>query len=355
MNYIEKFQSFTESLGISEPIEFYKTPLAHTAVKEIYKHLDRERSDRDLEEKSISVRIGITKIKAMIPKDQSEDYWKFPLSEITIIINFHKEEDPWKLVDKDGFKVPFMLGAFASPFAVGNERDASRLTKFEGGETGISANFSLEVYYSPGFKKLNINSYFFTNTSFFKKIESTIGHELNHLYEYYNRKIGKFPPMDAALSVTALEENFYGVPIEVYDFWQNNFTEWVYRVEPQEIRASIQEMKSYTDRLTFDKFMKTKNWKDAKKLENWKSEDFIKDFKKVLRSKRLNNSIIDDMKSAYIKKYEEHTIANKEYPFIDPNFLYKLSIVDFFKFFEKRITTGGKKLVRSYCRLYALK
>ena len=64
---------------------------------------------------------------------------------------------------------------------------------------------------------------------------------------------------------------------------------------------------------------------------------------------------LNKMKDMFCDEYIKLSKEWKEDPSLNPEKLKRMSVNSFFEFFQKRFGESGTKLIRNYCRLYALK
>lgn len=351
--HISKFTSFqlNEALGVATATTYYTNRLTYVVFDEFYKVIDQMRLEKiSSGEISKDIRLGYSDINRLVPKSERDNlYTNFPLSEINITLGVIKKEKK----DLDGI----MVGGSASSFAKGREKYATRIKPSlrQNLDHTISIHFSIEIIYSDSYKKANMNFSMFDSTYLFKKIESVISHELNHLYEFYMRRLSRSSNINLGITHAILKDNIYNVTENIYNFWYNNFAMLVYCSEPHEINAQTQEAKIWTDKTSFEKFRNNKIWTDAKKMQSWSSKEFLSELGEKFNTDRVELSNMDKMRIIFIKEYSDFTKDWKENPAIGPEKLKKMSNDEFYSFFEKVINKAGSKLVRNFCRLYALK
>lgn len=352
----ENFKINEEILGIAHATTFYTKRLTYLILEEIYKHVDEARPlGRDVENvKKVDIILNYKEIKNLITSE--EFYDDFPVSEIILTLKVEKAKQ--ENVMSNGIPKPYMVGGSASPFAKGREKYATRIVEPIKTLTdhSLSVHFNIDFIWSPIFRKVPFTFPLFENTKLFKKIESVINHELNHLFEQYKRKLGGSSGIQTALTWASIGENTYGVTKEVFDFWQNEFTEKIYNSEPHEVRAQIQEAKTWVDRMSFQRFKKECYlYEVAREMRDFNVSKFLKDFSRVIVENKLPETTVDHMRTQFIQDYKQLSIDNKEIPTIDPWKLEKYSSEKFFHIFEKKIKEAGENLIRRYARLYALK
>ncbi len=353
MKYLKTYNNFklNEALGLAEPITFYLNRLTYLSIKQFYEYVE---SVKDIKKDDAQFKITLDNnyINSMLPKrrtDITNEYLNFPLSEIVIYYNFYKE-----LSEDMGTTKNFKVGGAAYSFAKGNEKTATRFKPPTKSDLDHSLSIQLEIniYYGPYFKMFNINSPLFEKSKLFKKVESVIAHELNHLYEYYNRKLNHAKPVEIGLSLASINPISPNIPNEIFNFWEKNFSYYIYASEEHEINAQTQEAQSFISKISFDNFKRNKLWKDAKIMSEWKYKTFINDFNKEF----LNDEIsIEEMKKFFIQSYKNEIKEFKENPALTPEKLERMTIEQFFIYFEKKINNGGNKLIRNFYRLFSLK
>lgn len=356
MRKIKYFENFRidEALGIAIPTQFYVNRLTYIVLEEFYNYVDSTRySGEESETLSYEVVVTYSDLKSMIPSggDSLEQYAKFPLSEIIIDLSLYKQS----VEEMDG--ADFKVGGYASPFAKGRE---NRATRFKNPmkqltDHSLSVHLGLSFYYSKYFRKINFSHPHFENTNLFKKVESVISHELNHLYEFYNRKLNRAPSIKVAPTMAALSDNIYDVPKSIYDKWSEDFSGLVYNSEWHEINAQTQEALSYVKRLPLERFKRTRLWKEAEKMKNWSYKEFLNELKDEIKDEGMDDTTIDRMKEYFCIEMQNWTTQLNEMPEYDPWKLFNKPTDKFFEFFEKKIKKAGETLQRNFLRLYATK
>jgi hypothetical protein len=300
MKKLKHFSQFkiNEGMGLAIPTQFYVNKLTYIVLEEFYNYIDSTRySGEESENLSYEVVISYNELKSMIPSgtDSLEQYSKFPISEIIIDLELYKQT----VEEMDGSD--YKVGGYASPFARGRE---SRATRFKNPvkqltEHSISVHLGISLYYSKFFRKISFTHPHFENTKLFKKIESVISHELNHLYEFYNRKLNRAPPIKVAPTMAAFSDNIYDVPKSIYDKWNDGFTYFIYNSEKHEINAQTQEAYSYIRRLSLDRFKRTRLWKESERMKNWNYKEFLEELKDEIEDEGMDLSTIDRMKEYF--------------------------------------------------------
>jgi recombinational DNA repair ATPase RecF len=355
MTQINRFseQKINEALGIAEATLFYVDLIKSRCIVEIIDYIGEEPDLNETREENIQFRY--TDIKNFVTN--WEVYQDYPVSEILIeLLITKKNPEILKSVNKTTKRqeiVPFRVGGYASPFARGRERLASRLKD----AIKINQDHTISIH-------LGIDFEFSSNLKLKKDeekieliLESTILHELNHNFEFYKRKISGKKEIEYTGTYTAIGPNRMRRPKILFEYWQNHFTDYIYMSEPHEIRAYIQESKAYIDKIDFETFKKTNTWKVAKIMESFKYNNFLKGFDKLVYKynpeyvELFTSTLIKDFKREYLRLSKEYREENT----IKPEFINKLSDDQFFKFWEKRINKAGEIIVRKLMRLYSYK
>lgn len=190
------------------------------------------------------------------------------------------------------------------------------------------------------------------------ELESGLIHELNHSFEGYNRyKKGK--PVIPTSVTYALDVNAANVPDNVWNIWWKEFAYYIYWTERHELNAMTQDVFPYVKRYTFDD-MKSKapSWDFYQRLASFDPIEFKqrliieiegsmpdKDPESVLI--QMKNGLADNIKK-FLDEGENGSDTS-----IDPDLIKKLSVDDFFRYFDKRIKKGAEILRRGIIRHYA--
>jgi hypothetical protein len=354
MKLTTQYKNFliSEAMGVARPTQFYLQRLTYLVIDKLYKFSDEMRASKTLnttEPVLVDIVMNYRDIKYLVSKSGEEFYLDFPLSQIILSLELSKKEmnRPYT----------YLVGGSASPFARGGERYATRFKPEikQAVDHSLSIHMGMEIIIGQNFRKINQDFSMFENTHLFKKIESVISHELNHLYEFYRRKISGAKSIEASMTWASIGENVYGVSDDIFEYWQSEFTDFIYEAERHEVNAQTQEVKSYVDRMSFEKFRKSKYWSKAKKMQEYSVDKFLIGLRNKFESESIPISKTKDMKANFVLEYDKLIRQSGEKPSLKPETLMRMSESDFYKFFEKKIKESGTKLIRNYCRLYALK
>jgi len=356
MNHIKEYNNFiTEALGIAEPTLYYvdicKTKAWDTILITIQDH-DYVKVDKKYEAQLV---IPFQEFRKHITDWNMFSY--FPVSQILIDVTVEKKPVDKVKSSRMGtdikFEVPFKVSAYASPFARGRERAATRIMEpiRQNTDHSLSLHIGIDLIFSDN---LDLDRH---SNRLQLEIESTILHELNHLYEYYCRKMKGSKNMDLALTWTAIGDNRYRRKKELYDYWYRNFTYFIYLSEPHEIRAWVQESKSYVDRLDFRSFQRTRMYKTPKYMKDWDYNTFISEFNRLCDriNPEYNDTYIDVLIGDFIRNYSRIASEFKEEQMISSDKLKNMSREQFFEYWQKILNNAGDLMLRRMGRLYALK
>ena len=358
---IKKFGNYKineEVLGIAEPT----LDCVDISGARIYTEiLDILNEESELNKKiTTELVINYSDIKRFV---EDWDKWSgFPVSEIKIdLIVTKKSLKDVKILkvgkDDEYQTVPFKMGAYASSFAKGRERMATRFKdqiKWCVDHT-LSIHFGIDLDYSD----LLIHSK--NREKYEKELQKTLDnvllHEINHLYEYYQRKLKGKKEMETTLTAITTGENIHRRARVPWKYWNNFFLFYIYMAEPHEIRAYTQECKSLVEELSFEEFKKHKIWLEVVNMANFDYKNFLKRFIEIIskvnpdQTDKTISLFVSDFKKDYRKTLGEY----KEKGLISPGSLDKMSEQEFFEYWERKIKTGGKNLYRRILRLYSYK
>jgi hypothetical protein len=183
-------------------------------------------------------------------------------------------------------------------------------------------------------------------------LRDTITHEMNHLYEFYNRYQSN-PKNKVDVTLTYAGSKNYNVPKDIFAVW-NRFLYFIYFSEPYEMRAMSQEAYSKRLRMTFDEFKNTRYWKFAKAMEEF---DGDKLFDELVQKIEEHNPeyvlpILNRLYYWFMKDYYQGVKDTGGTPkkYIDKS----KHLLDLMLKFEPIINKAGSKLQRNFMRLYSL-
>lgn len=353
MKFVKGFNNYeiNEALGIAEATLFYIDIIKQKVMEEFMDYINEHDEVNDKESSEIS--ISYRELRRCITNWDA--YKLFPLSEVLVDVNIVKKNsiNVFKFETTYKEQVPFRVSGYASNFARGRERAATRIKD----PVRMNTDHSLLIHMGIDIQYSSLFDLHIHERKLETQIESLILHELNHIYEYYKRRVGGSKEVDLALTYASTGENVMKRPKKIFEFWQYYFTDFIYMSEPHEIRAYVQESKAYIDKLDFESFKKTNMWKVPKYMQEYSYKDFLAKFDKVVQKYNANyvDKMTDMLIKDFIKEYEKHLDEFHEEPYIDPDRLSYMTREEFFKYWEKVIRKAGDKIVRNMLRIYSFK
>ncbi len=360
---IFKFNDFliNEKIGVALPAICYAEPIYDLTISEFNKYLESG-------SKNSKLPFEITSDKFSNCLSNKEDYKKFPVVSILVNLSFSKISDdkfiklyPHK-VEKN---IPHAIGGGAYKFGHENWKEYSRKTKsiIEDLDFGIIIKLDIDIIIPESYGKIS------EDINLTDDINETIWHELNHLYEYYNRLISqKNIPLykrSPRLSITFSDANRWGIPKDVFRIW-SKFVFYFYLSEPHEISAQVQEASYFVIKYGFDKLFETTAWKYANDMSKFDSDEFINkletEIDNYISSKSeeetalytgfLSKPLKERLKSMWLSEYKKQLSLYKEESELDIEKLEKNDCDYFIKYMTKRINRDGEKLRRKLTKLY---
>jgi hypothetical protein len=190
-------------------------------------------------------------------------------------------------------------------------------------------------------------------------INEAVWHELNHLYEFYQRVLnvsGK-PVRNRSpkLSIQLTGSNKWGIPNSIFTHWNSNFSHYIYVSEPIELNARVQEAGYHAYTNGFDTVYKTDAWEDALYLSKFNADEFIKSLNSKIEEYTTDSDGVDfikeKLKKMWLSEYEKALLTTGETPTINLRKLKRESCDDFIKSFESRFINGGKYLIKKIGKL----
>lgn len=369
---INNFKNFRldEKVGVAETTIFYTEPIFNNAWNEFLEFYQSD--EKKLEE---DINITYSTLKPYITDRIT--YSQFPVVGINLNILYIKMNmDEWNKkykhsiarVKKQGKVLTHLVGGYATNFGHRNWSGYSRMTNpvKEVSDHGLILHLGVSVDLSPNF---NIGIY---KNKIQDEIEETIWHELNHLYEYYNRVligVGRIENRGPAASITSADVNRWGIPRDIYDFWVQGITFYLYASEPHELNAQVQEAAFWVNKYGFSSLNKTSAWKMADRMQKFNAETFIKGLDEeidkyigtkpeettVLRpSGVLSHPLRERLKNMWVQQYEKSLKHYGEEPTLPISAIKKMKCAEFAKYFEKRINDSGTYLKKKLGKLYII-
>lgn len=184
----------------------------------------------------------------------------------------------------------------------------------------------------------------------------TITHEMNHLYEFYKRW------ESTGSGKVYLPKSFAGsknvnTPRKIFNVYEN-FLVYMYYSEPWEINGNTQEAFSKIQRMNFDEFKETKQWKIATDMENYSAEKLYEQLIKTTeeRSPEAVDFHIRNLHKFYLKQYKSLAmeVLQDEIKVMEDEIFKTKNLFELFKKYEKRINDAGKTLKKRFMRLFTI-
>lgn len=374
---INNFKNFelNEKAGVAESTTFYVEPIFNKTWSEFldFYQGDDKKSSRDLT-------INYNEIRPNLDLRSASDritYGQFPVVGVELNLVFKKltmeefgKSYRYSLakLKKSGKTLTYAVGGFAVNFGHKNWSGYSRLAPpvKQVADHGIVLNLGVSIDLAPNF---NIGLY---RNKIQDQIEEVIWHELNHLYEYYNRVLvqsGKITSRGPSHAITAADVNKWGIPKDIYDNWLHGFTYYLYCSEPHELNAQVQEASFWVMKYGFSKIQKTSAWKMADRMQKFSAETFLKgldeEIEKYVSGKDevttalrpggvLSHPLKERLKNMWIQQYEKSLKTYNETPSIPLEALMKMKCDEFIGYFQKRINKSGDYLKKKLSKLYIM-
>ena len=287
--------------------------------------------------------------------NSTRDENKNLLSQLPIrnfIINFTVvNNDPDLEVEEEKFKTSGICYEFAKP-----NREVDSRTKKSGliidkSGNSIDARLGVSAFFSSNFDKS------FDYVSFRVELESTISHELNHLFESYNRvskKLDIHADIDPHIGVVNVKNpNPELISAELFDKWIE-FTYLLYYSEPHEINAVSQESLSYISRgIELDKIP---GWEIQNKLNTFNKADY---YDEMLVLADGDQSKVELLKNDFAERFRKLLVNqgrlfnNIYHTKHDVDFILGSTFKSFIGKYSIIISKQGARLRKNILRLYS--
>jgi len=351
---VKRFKEFSllEKLGLSIPSVCYADSIYESALNMLLVSIALNKNEANLN-------YIIEPDKFINCINNKKDYLDFPVVKIQIDLNIKVD----KRLNEEEIK--HAIGGLAYRFGNKNWKYYSKKVKseIEDLDFGIIPHMGLDIFISENYKIKD-------NKTFEDDLKEVIWHELNHLYEFYNRiKIGKGPLWSRMpkLSISYSDKNKWGIPNKIYNYWSENFVFLFYLSEPYEVNAQVQEASYFAIKYGMDELRKTKAWEYSKIMADFNPNDFIEKLdslikeyidenpeeKTALYSGVLSKPIKERLKSMWLSIYKKTVDELKETPKIDINKLEKSNCDFFVKYMTKKlINPAGNKMISKLAKLY---
>lgn len=288
-------------------------------------------------------------------RNNLDTYYEFPIEYLDVDLIFKvtkKKPENGLTFSTGGAAYPVTLDSSGGSYLKEPDEDLP-VKVLKNVDKTIYAKFEFEVYINIEFDFSQMNELLFD-------LRDTITHELNHMYEFYNR-VQKTPPSEVSLAKSFAGGKNVNTPKQIFRVYAK-FLDYLYYSEPWEINANVQEAYSKILRMSWEDFKKTKQYKIAEDMENYSGEKMFDELYNATmeRSPEAVLFHIRNLHKFYLKQYLEYIAAergekikNEEELLRDEVFKTK-NILELFKKFETRINNAGKKLKRNYARLMTI-
>lgn len=343
---ISKFNQFiklNEKVGVATPSIIYSDLIYNKVENEFVEF--KKSLDKSL---STTIEVKYREIKPYI-KDRNQ-YSKFPVVGMTINVTF--EKIPTDIFNKKynsgGQKKKHAIGGWASNFGNKNWRNYSKKVSPIKMVTdhGIIIDLGIDITITEDY---NIGSY---KLKFDDDLGRVIWHELNHLYEDYNRLLSmKGLPIHkrkAFMAMAFADENSWNIKKEIFDVWHSDFLYYIYASEPYEVNAQVQEVGYFLQKYGPEKISNSQAYQNADYMQKFNADDFIirlEDEIKEFYPEDLEE-VKNRLKNMWISNYEKKVKEFRETPLINLNYLRRSSFDEFMRYFEIRLNEVGEKFKR---------
>ncbi len=342
--------SVNEKLGVADATLYYADAIYQKTLEEFKKfHLSGEKKHEE------TVNIGYRKFFRKIT--DREVYSKFPVVSITLNLDFNKQPvETFYKKHKSALKnkTKHAVGGWANRFGHKNWSGYSQIKDPIKTVTdhGIAIDLGIEITVSSDY---NIGTYFKKLTD---DIYETIWHELNHVYEFYKRVQsggGTIWTRAPRLAVTFADTNRWNITKGIYDYWQNNFTYYLYASEPYELNAQVQEVGYRVSKYGMKSAYKSLAWQNADFMEKFDADKFIAGLEDIIAKKGKDvRTTKENLKKMWVNLYIKTLTDEKESPTIDHTLVSKMNCEEFVRYMGKRLNKSGKYLKAKIGKLYEL-
>lgn len=341
---IKKFSNYiVEKVGLATASIRYTDLLYEKVNSELITFVnEKETILRD------DLEIGPGEIKDLILN--LEEYKNFPVVGIELFIDFKKVKNI-----NSSEPVDWSVGGAATPFGHRNWKSYSRLSEplMVNVEHGIILKLDISVDLKIGFSPDRIGE-------LEDEIKSTIFHEMNHLYEKYNRFLNiKGRVLDRSLNIALsyADQNRWKVKTEIFKYWYKYFLYNIYVSEPYEVNARVQELAYFVLKKGFNVVENNRIWKYAIELRDFDADEFILGLSEIIiRNYGEENVdfILERLKKMFLSEYKRILQEEKLPSRINIEALQKMSFRQFMVYFQNRFNKSGDRFIRKIGKLKSL-
>lgn len=345
---IKNFTEYiTEKLGVAESSLPYIEVLSKFAFE---KTIEFHKIYADSEDKKIIKEYHKKFRKSDFIVD--EEHWKdFPIEYIDVIFTYGKRYDGRYMTDTKGRFVEAKVGGACYSFAEGNEKEASKIIR-HGKEVSLGIKFDIGCYV---WKTFNEKSYDYL----LSKIKSVVSHELNHAYENWKRKSNKSSSSSYTMTNVSYMKNKMNFDKTIWNFWVNNFLDFIYQIEPHELNAHSQEVAEFVKDSgnDFEAYKKQfpSSYNNIQSMLNFDPEDFTKKLRMKIHRAYSGEVDIDYVLNSLKKLFIDQIgivlkELKKEKSRYNVPMLKEMSFEEFISYFGKKFNEGGERLMKAIGR-----
>jgi len=336
-----------ERFGVAEPTLYYVDPIFDKIFGRLHKMMT---GDKTFYRRTVTLKYA--DVRTNVKSRQL--YAEFPVIGIELELDFDKvkAEDFEKKYGKDKkINIVGLASGYGAKMFSGDPKITNPIKQVVN-EEGIVLILGIEIKAS---SSLNMSdksdAYDVAN-----EIRSLIWHELNHCYEYYKRLDGKEPKtytkwVKTALTCASVDANTWKFGKSIYDFWEKNFTYYIYFTEPHEMRAEIQEIGHHIQKMGIDGYKNSKIWKDIEYMEKFNPSAFHRSLLRLVSEKipkylGTERATARRLKDMWVEVYKKQLKEQKQTDKIDIKSIEKMRAMEFLKFWDKRFKERSKYMKR---------
>lgn len=344
MKYIKSYKLFEMAFGVAEATLIYNQFLLDEFNK--YCDIAIESEERNYSHTELYTKEDLNQFI-------QNDMWpKYPVSSMSVTYTLKKlTDEQWSTRFPNSTKNFSGTGAC---YAIGEE-NGSEIRPAIDDRSDVTIHLVIEVgaFVSDSFRDREGLSV---------EIESSITHELNHAYEFWNRF--KKDKGQLSTDVTwALDVNRAKIKKDIWKIWYDEIGYYVYWSEPHEVNAMIQDAWPYVRRYDVEDMKRiAPSWRFSKKMIDFNDRDF----KNKMADKILStypdadveiflNRVKNGFANQLIKSREESINKKEDRPTLSGESIKKMSVDEFLEFIQVRINRAGEKIQKNVLRLYSLK
>ena len=340
-------QFIGEKLGVSKPSIQFTEVLEQKCYDDFLKFL--QSSDRIWNNQMEKV-----PYKSLRPYIKDKNIYKeFPVIEFELVYLFRKFSDKefhkkYPTGAKDG---TLTCGGWAPGFGNKNWKWYSRIVDpiRKVAKRGLIIQIGIEV-------NINKDKFNIEEPKTIEKLKDDLGsaiwHELNHVFEHYQRTIkhtGDYKNIwDKSFNTSitmASFDNKLKFPRNIFNFWYNNFIYFVYKSELFELRSNVQEMAFFFKKHPDKDIKEFQIYKDATKMEGFDAYGFyhrlLKEIGNYESYKGSEKVVAENLKKMWVQAYKKQLANQKGRPIIPMATLEKMDCLEFLRYWGEIIKESG--------------